>query len=89
MRAIVALAVVGLVIGIVGGFVGNNAFFYGGEAVAFVSVLILWLYSLWKRPQSILDVDGEGLGDEPAAVDPVRAEMELQRKNRGTVPTPK
>ena len=89
MKGIVALAVTALVVGIVGGFLGNEALFYGSEAVAFVFVLGLWLYSLWKRPQSILDLDGDGIGDGPSAVDPSRAELELQRKNRGTIPAPK
>jgi hypothetical protein len=88
MKAIVAIAVAGLVVGIVGGLLGNNAWFYGGEAVAFVGFLTLWLYSIWKRPQSIVDLDGATPDYETPAIDPARAEQELQRKNRGTVPTP-
>jgi hypothetical protein len=89
MKAIVAIAVAGLAVGSVGGFLGHDAWFYGGEAVALVGLLILWLYSIWKRPRSILDVDADGLEGGPSAIDPVLAEQELQRKNRGTVPTPK
>ena len=89
MKAIIAIAVAGLAAGIVGGFLGHDTWFYGGEAVAFVVLLILWLYSIWKRPRSIVDVDADDLDDAPPAIDPVRAEQELQRKNRGTVPTPK
>jgi hypothetical protein len=89
MKAIVAIALAGLAVGTVGGFLGKDAWFYGGEAVAFVSFLILWLYSIWKRPQTIVDLDGQGLDDGTPAIDQTRAERELQRKNRGTVPTPK
>ena len=89
MKAIIAIAMAGLAVGIVGGFLGHDAWFYGGEAVAFVSLLILWLYSIWKRPRSIVDLDADDFGDAPPAIDPTRAEQELQRKNRGTVPTPK
>ena len=89
MRALVAIAVAGLAVGIDGGFLGHDAWFYGGEAVTFVSLLILWLYSIWKRPRSIVDLDADDFGDAPRAIDPTRAGREFQRKNRGTVPTPK
>ena len=89
MKIIVALALVGLGVGIIGGVVGRDAWFQGGGAVFFAGVLILCLYVLWKRPKTILDLDADELGDEPPSIDVPRAESELHRKNRGTVPTPK
>jgi uncharacterized membrane protein len=89
MGVVVAIAVAGLLAGIVGGFLGSDAWFYGGQAVAFAGFVILCLFYLWKRPQAIVEIDAEDMGDEPPAIDPTRAEQELQRKNRGTVPVPK
>ena len=88
IRAIALVALIGFAVGIIGGLVGGGAWFHGVELVFFVGAVVVWLYSLWKRPQGL---DTLAMEDTPPEYDPppinvASAEQELRRKDRGTEP---
>jgi hypothetical protein len=87
MKIIVTLALLGLGVGIIGGMVGRDAWFQGGGIVFFVSVLILFVHVWWKRAETMLDLDADEHDEGSTSINVARAESELHRKNRGTVPT--
>jgi hypothetical protein len=86
MRYIPILGVAGLIIGILGGFLGAAIWFTAGTLVFGIALLSAYGYRLFNSEASET-MEPYDVGEEPPAVAPAQGEEELRRKDCGTVRT--
>lgn len=87
MKAVAIIFSAGLIIGIVGGLVNGETWFYEGVALIAGGVAALFGYAIYRRPDAVLDMMTDRVEDDPQSppVDAFTMENELKRKDRGEV----
>jgi len=84
IRAIALLAIIGFAVGMISALFDSRAWIVAGAAIFIWGSLIVWAYTVWKRPQAVdsLSVE-EATPEEEPPINVATATQELRRKDRG------
>ena len=86
MKAVVAIGTIGLMVGIIGGFLGGNEWLGVGSLIFTPCGIILSIYYFTRRGTSLEDFVVDDVETQAPPIDHRLSEQELRRKDRGTVP---